>query len=104
MPAVQLSTSWPFAALVGAVSVGYTLLSQPIKTSGGQSTARNWASWSKRFDDVDFWMKMAFPMYMLHQFEEYGIDLRGRHFFFIETLCGQLVSVRGSCQSTDQRT
>jgi hypothetical protein len=30
------------------------------------------------------------PAYMLHQFEEHGVDLLGRHYFFLSVLCRQL--------------
>ncbi|KAJ3300313.1 hypothetical protein HK104_002132 [Borealophlyctis nickersoniae] len=88
---IQLSTSWPFLALIGVITFGYTLLTKPIGTAqNGLSTPANIRSWLKRTEDVRWWMQLALPMYFLHQFEEYGLDLYGRHFQFQYTLCSNL--------------
>ena len=85
-------TSWPFLALIGVVTLGYTLLTQHVETAQkGISTSANLRSWLKRTGDVRWWMQVALPLYMLHQFEEYGLDLYGRRFQFQHTLCSALV-------------
>ncbi|GAA6015657.1 hypothetical protein JCM10207_008162 [Rhodosporidiobolus poonsookiae] len=83
---IELTTSWPFLVLVGVLSMGYTLLLQPY----GSSPSSSFKAWRRRLDDPAWWMQLGLPLYMLHQFEEYGIDLKGRHFRFQETLCSNL--------------
>ncbi|GAA5885593.1 hypothetical protein JCM6882_007486 [Rhodosporidiobolus microsporus] len=72
-----LETSWPFLVLVSVLSMGFTLF-RPTKPL------------SVKVNDPAWWMQLGLPLYMLHQFEEYGVDLKGRHFRFQETLCGNL--------------
>ncbi|MGZ3456440.1 MAG: HXXEE domain-containing protein [Polyangiales bacterium] len=40
--------------------------------------------------DPDWIVCLMLPTYMLHQFEEYGVDLHGRHFHFLAELCTTL--------------
>jgi hypothetical protein len=40
-----------------------------------------------RWREPSFVMGLLWPMYLVHQFEEHGIDLRGRPFAFLGDLC-----------------
>jgi hypothetical protein len=43
-----------------------------------------------RWQDPAWVLPLLWPMYLLHQFEEHGIDLLGRHYAFLGALCGVL--------------
>lgn len=63
---------WPYAGLLLALVLLGALLRAPA--------ARDpvWVS------------KLLWPMYLVHQFEEHGIDLRGEHYAFLGGLCETL--------------
>lgn len=68
---------WPWAALVlGAGGLG-ALFVLPRPSGAGS-----------RFRDPAWLACLMLPLYMVHQFEEHGIDLLGRHYHFIEEICG----------------
>lgn len=60
----SIHTLWPYTGL--ALAVGAFL------TYGIHPTSLDWLT------------AMQLPLYMLHQFEEHGIDLYGRHYPFLE--------------------
>lgn len=43
-----------------------------------------------RWSDPAFVLPLLWPMYLVHQFEEHGIDALGRHFAFLGDLCATL--------------
>jgi hypothetical protein len=43
-----------------------------------------------RFQDPAWVLPLLWPMYLLHQFEEHGIDMLGRHYVFLGDLCDTL--------------
>jgi hypothetical protein len=43
-----------------------------------------------RWQDPAWVLPLLWPMYLVHQFEEHGIDLLGRHYSFLESLCQTL--------------
>jgi hypothetical protein len=51
---------------------------------------RRLAAAGPRLDDPTFVLPLLGPMYLLHQFEEHGIDLLGRHYAFLGELCATL--------------
>ncbi len=68
---------WPYAALVlGVLGLGALLVLPRSKEAGS------------RFRDPAWLACLMLPLYMIHQFEEHGIDLLGRHYHFIEEICG----------------
>ncbi len=68
---------WPFVGLVAALGI------------------LGWVVWSTRatpdrLQSPAFVLGLLWPMYLLHQFEEHGIDLFGRRYAFLESLCRTL--------------
>ncbi|HEY8378475.1 MAG TPA: HXXEE domain-containing protein [Nannocystis sp.] len=72
---------WPYAGLaLAAVLLAVLFLRRsPV----GQPYAA-------RFRDPAWLVWAAVPMYMLHQFEEHGVDLLGRRYHFQQTMCATL--------------
>ncbi|KAF2764648.1 hypothetical protein EJ03DRAFT_262915, partial [Teratosphaeria nubilosa] len=86
-----LLTSWPFFAVAYSIYGLAQLCLNSFQTSAeGISTSDSTASWSKRLRDPTWWMQLALPLYMLHQYEEYGLDIKFRHFYFNNTMCSKL--------------
>jgi hypothetical protein len=48
------------------------------------------AATEPRWIDPVFVLPLLWPMYLLHQFEEHGVDLLGRHYAFLADLCANL--------------
>lgn len=69
---------WPYAGLLLAVALLAWLLWRAPDQAGG------------RWRDPVFVLQLLWPMYLVHQFEEHGIDARGRHFAFLADLCRNL--------------
>lgn len=69
---------WPYAGLVLAAALFARLCSRP-PTNG-----------LSRWADPVFVLRLLWPMYLVHQFEEHGIDALGRHFAFVAGLCKTL--------------
>ena len=76
-----LTTGWPWTGL-GIAAVLLTLL---LFTGLYRSNTR-----LPRFQDLGWLAWLAIPLYQLHQFEEHGIDLLGRHYAFREAVCSLL--------------
>lgn len=72
---------WPYAGLVLAALLLGVLFLRP-SAEGEPYTAR--------FRDPRWLLWAAVPMYLLHQFEEHGIDLLGRRYHFLTGLCDTL--------------
>jgi hypothetical protein len=49
-----------------------------------------------RWQDPAWVLPLLWPMYLLHQFEEHGIDLLGRHYAFLGDLCTSLGYAQGT--------
>lgn len=70
---------WPFLALAGGLLGWLVLLVMPWPATAGP-----------RWRDPS-WLACTFlPTYMLHQFEEHGIDLLGRRYYFLVDMCRTL--------------
>lgn len=69
---------WPFPGL--ALAIALLLWLAPWRRSGGRS----------RWHDPVRVLPLLWPMYLLHQFEERGIDLLGRRYPFLADLCATL--------------
>ena len=66
---------WPFLGL--ALAIALLLWLAPWRRSGGRA----------RWHDPVWVLPLLWPMYLLHQFEEHGIDLLGRRYPFLADLC-----------------
>jgi len=74
MDAVLLD--WPFFALaVGVAMLAVLLIAR--RPAGGPS----------RWRDPAWLVCLVLPVYMIHQFEEHGVDLLGRRYQFIVEMC-----------------
>jgi hypothetical protein len=69
---------WPWLGLAAAAAGLAVLLAWP--RSGGGS----------RWRDPSWLVCLMLPVYMLHQFEEHGINLRGERYHFLTELCALL--------------
>lgn len=79
---------WPWAGLILAAVLAVLLLGE-LRT-----VSRRDPRW------VLGWL---WPMYLLHQFEEHGIDLLGRRYAFLASLCATLgYPVPSSCPATPE--
>lgn len=84
---------WAFVGLAMGGLMTLDLLTGPWRLSrGGISTTSSRDSWLLRFKDLRWYMRLGLPLYMIHQFEEHGIDLYGRWYHFQPALCEVLVS------------
>jgi hypothetical protein len=70
---------WPYLALAVAPLMILWLALQRRPRGAGP-----------RWADPVFVLPLLWPMYLLHQFEEHGIDLLGRRYAFLGTLCHML--------------
>lgn len=85
---------WAFAGLAIGLTISCRLLSASWTLSeGGVSDTRSMKNWALRFRDLRWWMHFGLPLYMIHQFEEHGIDLYGRLYNFQTALCEAIVSL-----------
>jgi hypothetical protein len=75
------STGWPWAGL-GIAAVLLVLLFCTNLLRGDRHVPR--------YRDLAWLAWVAVPMYMLHQFEEHGVDLVGQVYAFRGSLCGML--------------
>lgn len=50
-----------------------------------------------RWRNPEWVLAWLWPMYLLHQFEEHGVDLFGRRYAFLEDLCTTLGYKSGAC-------
>jgi len=77
-PMHSLLRDWPFPGLVLAFALLMWLA--PWRRSAARS----------RWHDPAWVLPLLWPMYLLHQFEEHGIDLLGRRYPFLADLCATL--------------
>lgn len=77
---------WPFVGLALAVALLVYLAVEP----------RPGAVLS-RWRDPSSLLPLLWPMYLVHQFEEHGIDLFGHRFAFLQSLCSFLGYAHGGC-------
>jgi hypothetical protein len=70
---------WPFAGLALSVVLFVRAWRAPRSASA-----------TSRWSDPAFVVQLLWPMYLLHQFEEHGIDALGRHFSFLGSLCATI--------------
>jgi hypothetical protein len=73
---------WPFAALAIALVMLVWLCVFPRPQSA--------QPWSRRVYDIGWLFWLGVPLYMLHQFEEHGVDLLGRRYHFQVFMCDTL--------------
>ncbi len=70
---------WPFVGLgIAAILLSWLFL-KPYPQG-----------YATRFRDPAWLLWLVTPMYMIHQFEEYGRDLLGQRFHFLTSLCATL--------------
>ena len=79
---------WPYAGLVLAVMLSALLLREASRLG------------RRVRDDPGWVLGWVWPMYLLHQFEEHGIDLLGRRYAFLQSLCEFLGRADGGCPAT----
>lgn len=72
---------WPYAGLGLAALILAVLFLRPSPQG---------LAYAARLRDPRWLLWAAVPMYMIHQFEEHGVDLLGRHYPFLEALCTTL--------------
>jgi hypothetical protein len=77
---------WPWVALVCGVGGLLVLFGLPRPPSA-----------PSRFRDPAFFACLMLPIYMVHQFEEHGVDLLGRHYHFIDEICAMVARGAGDC-------
>jgi hypothetical protein len=83
----NILVGWPYLGLVAGVLGFAVLLLKPHP--GG---------YAARFRDPAWLLWLLLPMYMLHQFEEHGVNFLGQHYAFLNELCGTLCfSSRSGC-------
>jgi hypothetical protein len=78
---IFFTTGWPYLGLALAVALLAVLLFTPF----GQG-----ARPGPRFRDVGWLAWAGLPLYMLHQFEEHGIDALGHAYAFRGSMCAAL--------------
>lgn len=84
---------WPFVSLVvGLLFTAHLLLQRWALRRGSESDVKSFQRWKRRSAEPLWWMYLALPIYMLHQFEEHGYDLKGRRYEFQVFICRSLVS------------
>jgi hypothetical protein len=66
---------WPYA---GLVLLPILLVESVLRARGAPDPRR------------EILLRLLWPMYLLHQFEEHGIDALGRHFAFLADMCRTL--------------
>ena len=79
---------WPYLGLVLAAGLAAVLASEARRLPGRPWTDPGWV------------LGWVWPMYLLHQFEEHGVDLLGRHYAFLGFLCEALGSPGPGCPAT----
>jgi Protein of unknown function with HXXEE motif len=79
---------WPYAGLVLAAVLSGLLLREAARLP------------PRVRDDPAWVLGWIWPMYLLHQFEEHGIDLLGRRYAFLGFLCESLGRPDGGCPAT----
>src|SRR5262249_3482637 len=70
---------WPYLGLGAAVALIAWLATERRAEGAGP-----------RWRDPASVLPLLWPMYLVHQFEEHGIDLLGRHYAFLGDLCTTL--------------
>ncbi|MGH7434613.1 MAG: HXXEE domain-containing protein, partial [Polyangiaceae bacterium] len=70
---------WPYVALALAPLMLIWLALERRPAGGGP-----------RWTDPVFVLPLLWPMYLVHQFEEHGVDLLGRHYAFLGSMCHML--------------
>src|SRR5262249_5591609 len=79
---------WPWAALGLAIVLIAVLVREARRTPG--------PAWA----DPGWVLGWVWPMYLLHQFEEHGVDALGRHYAFLAFLCEALGRPGPGCPAT----
>jgi hypothetical protein len=82
---MTLLTAWPwFGALAALVMIFWV-------ASGDR----------RRASDPWWWLVLLLPVYVLHQFEEHGIDARGHVYAFRAALCHTLHQPQATCPADE---
>jgi hypothetical protein len=82
---------WPYLALAASLLGFGALLLKPHP--GG---------YAARFHDRAWLFWVLLPMYMLHQFEEHGVNALGHHYAFLGEVCAMLHTPLGAGCPADQ--
>jgi hypothetical protein len=72
-------TGWPYVGLAASLALTVWLAIERRPPGAGP-----------RWKDPASVLPLLWPMYLVHQFEEHGIDLLGRRYAFLADLCGTL--------------
>ncbi|KAG9962148.1 hypothetical protein KCU61_g4936, partial [Aureobasidium melanogenum] len=81
---------WPWISLTVGMALAAQLLFGEWKTPRRLSDVRSFDSWSLRLRDPRWLCYICGPMYMIHQFEEWGYDIKGVPYSFHRSLCENL--------------
>jgi hypothetical protein len=79
---------WPYVGLVLAAVVVSMLLAEARRLPGRAWTQPGWV------------LGWVWPMYLVHQFEEHGVDLLGHRYAFLGFLCEALQRAGPDCPAT----
>ena len=71
------------AAAFAGLALAVLLVAQVLRERRPEGAGSRW-------NDPAFVLRLLWPMYLVHQFEEHGIDLLGRHYSFLGELCRTL--------------
>ena len=72
---------WPFAGLLLGLLALALLFARPSPAG---------VAYSARFRDPAWLLWLVVPVYLLHQFEEHGVDALGRRYQFLTEICATL--------------
>lgn len=94
--------TWPFLGLPLGVALASKAVveSKPSFSSLDATVPPRSSSLLRwlRTRDVAFWLQIALPIYMIHQFEEHGYDVFGRRYYFHEAFCKTFVGLDSTLQ------
>lgn len=87
----EMITYWPFPMLMALPFILRPIFSVSSRDHHVLEDTNAIVKWL-RTRNVAFWLRLALPLYMLHQFEEHGYDLRGQRYAFRGDACKLMVS------------
>ena len=88
---------WPYLGLAVGIAILVSALRKPVP----RAPAPNSQYEPNRLHNIAFLFLLGVPLYMFHQFEEHGIDMMGRRYYFIETLCTSMYPPNAECPDNE---